>query len=391
MRRKILKGKHHQQALIGLCAAMAIWGGCTDSQSFEAQRMSEETSDVVLESVSEEGSYSESPDGKAENNSEGAVGKEDLKLITNYGETEEKIWLDGTSIVSAVAKMQDDTHGNKYYLVEIQFDEEGTKIFHDVTRIHQGERISIVQGDKVLSSPVVQQPIADGKVVITGLESWQQAYELSLSLGSVENAQAALLEQGKLVISLLNEKLHNDSYLELMGTASLTEGETFAKLRATDYQEAEKVYQITLSGDAWGKLFALMSDDKNLLNSASEELKSSLGRQMLESFVTLMVSRMGDSKTVALQSILMAERLFVEPTAKNEESIFLYVFEGAYPISVSFTGSQDGAVKAVGRFVLIDDIKTDSERELMESLLMGLDRYYAEINETLGFKITRID
>lgn len=425
MWKKVWKEKRNHNSLVVIlaCSVAMAFGGCTDAQNFEAsnvmQESSGEASGIVRES-SEEGVSA--LEGKEQGHSDSmasdeggaslqgmAFRPEDLKFITSYGESGEKTWFDGTSIVSAVAKTYHDTNGAQIYLVEIQLDEEGTKAFYDATKEHLGEKISIVQGDEVLSAPVVQIPIKDGRIVITGLNGWEEASELALGLGGSreasgegqgggsnasasgqdghgENAQLALMEQGNRVVALLNEMLHNETYLESMGSQSLTDSEVFERLKETDYQEADNVYRITFSDDMLENFYALLFPESDLFGGMSEELKDSMDDKMLESYITVLGNATMDAKTVALQSILTAERLFAEPSACNEKCIYLYVFGDAYPVAVTFSGSEDGAVKAQGRFVMIRDFKAGSEQEVKESMMVGWSKYPID----LGINVVKV-
>ena len=96
---------------------------------------------------------------------------------------------DGTKVLSqdnvsdAVLKTWVDASGNQAYLVEITFDAAGKETFAQVTADHIGERIVILVNGETVSTPVVNEPITDGKSVITGL-SCQEAMDLVEMLGN---------------------------------------------------------------------------------------------------------------------------------------------------------------------------------------------------------------
>ena len=91
---------------------------------------------------------------------------------------------DGTQILSqdnvleASLKPWVNASGEQDYLAEITLDEEGKEAFARATTDHIGEQINIVVNDEIVSSPTVMQPITDGKVVITGLETYDEVSEL---------------------------------------------------------------------------------------------------------------------------------------------------------------------------------------------------------------------
>ena len=121
--------------------------------------------------------------------------------------------LDGTHVVSAEAGSQKDSMNNAEYVVELEFDKEGAKAFGDATSAHVGENIAIVYDGETISDPRVNEPITDGKCVITGSFTVQEAQELasfirigSLSLELEEirsNAVGAQLGQKALSTSLV--------------------------------------------------------------------------------------------------------------------------------------------------------------------------------------------
>ena len=95
---------------------------------------------------------------------------------------------DGTKVLTqdnvsdAVLRSYVDTAGNQAYLVEIMFDAAGKEAFAQATADHTGERIVILVNGETVSTPVIMEPITNGKSVITGL-SYKEAEELVEMLG----------------------------------------------------------------------------------------------------------------------------------------------------------------------------------------------------------------
>lgn len=73
---------------------------------------------------------------------------------------------------------------NKNSVVALEFSTEGAKLFGDLTAQNVGKHISILLDKKVLTSPVVNEPIKGGKAVITGSRSIEEAQELAILLRS---------------------------------------------------------------------------------------------------------------------------------------------------------------------------------------------------------------
>jgi len=70
------------------------------------------------------------------------------------------------------------------YVVQLMFDETGTKNFAEATGRLVNQRISIYMDEELLSSPKVNEQITQGSAVITGMESEEAATALSEKINS---------------------------------------------------------------------------------------------------------------------------------------------------------------------------------------------------------------
>lgn len=62
--------------------------------------------------------------------------------------------------------------------VALQFDDEGTKLFTDITKRNIGKRVAIYLDDQIISAPTVQSEITNGQAVITGKFTIDEANKL---------------------------------------------------------------------------------------------------------------------------------------------------------------------------------------------------------------------
>ena len=69
-------------------------------------------------------------------------------------------------------------------VVQIQFDEEGGKMFQELTKRNVGKRIAIFVGGDLVSAPTVQGEIAGGTAVITGSRTFEEAQTLATDLNT---------------------------------------------------------------------------------------------------------------------------------------------------------------------------------------------------------------
>ena len=88
--------------------------------------------------------------------------------------------LSGKDLKDSKAHMD----GSSRPLVAIEFSEEGTKKFAELTSKFVGQPIAILLDNEVLTKPVVNEPITGGKAVITGNRSMEEAEHLAILLRS---------------------------------------------------------------------------------------------------------------------------------------------------------------------------------------------------------------
>ncbi len=94
--------------------------------------------------------------------------------------------LSGKQLKKATADIQAAGGGsiNNQVVVRLQFDEEGTKLFSDLTSANIGKQIAIFLDGEVLSAPTVQTAITNGEAIISGNFTADSAKELATRLNS---------------------------------------------------------------------------------------------------------------------------------------------------------------------------------------------------------------
>ncbi len=125
------------------------------------------------------------------------LGTDNIELLGYNEETEKyqyaflKSWdeikasgdiiLDGTDIQDANAGWYSEYGVNKY-IVDLILNESGKGKFASATSAHVGEAIAIVYDGEVVSAPVVQQPLTDGKAQISGNFTAEEAENLATTI-----------------------------------------------------------------------------------------------------------------------------------------------------------------------------------------------------------------
>ncbi len=89
--------------------------------------------------------------------------------------------LDGSDIQNAEAGGYTE-YGRNQYVVSLTLNESGTSKFATATRAHVGEAIAIVYDGEIVSAPVVQQALTDGKAQISGNFTWDEASALATTI-----------------------------------------------------------------------------------------------------------------------------------------------------------------------------------------------------------------
>jgi len=67
-------------------------------------------------------------------------------------------------------------------VIAFELTDEGTRIFRDFTATHIGESVAIVLDKRVVSAPVIQNPIADGRGTISGNFSLTTARNIAVKM-----------------------------------------------------------------------------------------------------------------------------------------------------------------------------------------------------------------
>lgn len=143
--------------------------GKTPFLEFKTQR-SEEEKNVILEKAKElEGKTLEEA-VKIENYE---IGLEDPYFISSE--------LTGKYLKSAEMGFDQTTNAP---LIVIHFNDEGTKLFSEITSENVGKPIAIYIDNSLLSAPVVQEPITGGTAQITGKFTVEEAKDLAKNLNA---------------------------------------------------------------------------------------------------------------------------------------------------------------------------------------------------------------
>lgn len=166
----------------------------------------------------------------------------------------------------------------------------------------------------------------------------------------------SLYAQGLEVVQIMSEMTQTEEYVDIH-TGNSEIKTVIQNISTGDYSSPKAVYAISITDDNLAAMAEL-----NSLDSASEELKTFLMQRVLGSLMT-QINGMSGVENLAASSVCTVGKTFVNENA-TEDVIYLYTYEDALPVAVTFTIGEDQAVSASGVFVMYDGFTCGSADEI---------------------------
>ena len=158
------------------------------------------------------------------------------------------------------------------------------------------------------------------------------------------------------MVSKMAEMTQSEEYLKLY-TDSEQVIEVVKEIAEGDFTEPEAVYSMNIPDESLATLLEL-GDVEEL----SVELKDIAKDKLMGSWVTYMNGMSGTLQIVA-SSVCSMEKTFVNKDV-TESVIYIYTFEDATPIGITFLVGEDGAIAAKGFFIMNGELNIESVEEL---------------------------
>lgn len=175
--------------------------------------------------------------------------------------------------------------------------------------------------------------------------------------------EKSLYEHGLDIISMMDEMIRSDFYLDIMSSSTEIE-EKATELAQGIYTRPKAVYELSVPDFA--VLLTLLDEEMAGLESLSSELQAQLNTRSASSFIT-QLNTMEGATAIATSSIFMASKLFVSHEI-TQNIIYLYTFEKGHSIAIVYTLGENNAISASGYFLMNENISTESAMELQNSL-----------------------
>ncbi len=188
------------------------------------------------------------------------------------------------------------------------------------------------------------------------------AAALMLGLGACNNNSSggetkSLYSQGLELVGMMSELTKSEDYVNVY-TPNEDIKNIIAEIGNNDYSVAPKaVYSISISEDDLAALSEL-----NGINNLSDELKDVLSRKTLGAVIT-QINGMSGVDNLAAASLCTVGKTFVNENV-TEDTIYLYTYENALPVAVTFAVGDDFSVSANGVFVMYEDFTCSSAAEI---------------------------
>lgn len=100
-----------------------------------------------------------------------------------FRDPEGNILLEGKNVKSSSAE-QDTSGMGQSYMVRLNFDNTGAKLFEEATGKLVGQRMAIYMDNELISNPIVETKIAGGEAVINNIDTLEKSIELSQKISA---------------------------------------------------------------------------------------------------------------------------------------------------------------------------------------------------------------
>lgn len=173
-------------------------------------------------------------------------------------------------------------------------------------------------------------------------------------------APSALYERGLSIASVMKDMAGNDVWVSLF-SSNATVKEQISRAAQGDFSHPKAVYEIHLADMA-----LYVSTGRSDLSGLSGALQAHV-RAATQAATALQINAKGGSDLLAAASACTASQLFV-CNDLHENVLYLYTYENAVPVMVSFVAGESGAVSATGTFIFYDGFPTGSAEQIQQFL-----------------------
>ena len=202
------------------------------------------------------------------------------------------------------------------------------------------------------------------------------------SLSAEENpaTQTILYNKGMDLVALLSEMASSDIY----NSMRYPQGEILDLVKmigSQDHTTPVSVSQIQTDFDAL--MQAVGSADQ--VQQLPENVLNHLKKGIITSLPTMLDTQQNNMTIIAASSLCKAGKTFVAE-GLTESTMYLYVFDAAVPVFVTFVPGDDNSVSASASFVILDETASPADAEDVKALFQtaGIQAEFSEISLPAG-------
>lgn len=180
-----------------------------------------------------------------------------------------------------------------------------------------------------------------------------------------EEVSTTLYREGLEIIEKMDKIAECREYIDLVTSApQLTD--IVEDIGEKDYTKPNVVYGITITEDAMQVALSLINDSGVEL---PKEIMPDIYRRFLSAVSTSLNAAEG-TEALAITSILMLDSDFLCEDL-TENTLYLYLYQDAYPVIVVFAPMDQGIVRAQGQFIINKQFSWELTEEDIVRMLEG--------------------
>ena len=168
----------------------------------------------------------------------------------------------------------------------------------------------------------------------------------------------SLHEHGLDVIDVMVEMTRNNEYVDIY-TGSTEIKTVVQKIAKGNFDKPKAVYKVSMQ-ESDLLTMAQISD----VSGISKELTNTITQRVFATLVTQLNGFAG-VHNLAASSVCSAGKTFVSDEISTNH-LYVYTYENAVPVAVTFTIGEDNTVSASGMFILYEDFTCNSAQEIKE-------------------------
>ncbi|MGN0435045.1 MAG: hypothetical protein ACI4D8_00270 [Wujia sp.] len=189
-----------------------------------------------------------------------------------------------------------------------------------------------------------------------------------INAGENQIADISLTDRGLDIISSMSNLAGNESYRKLIGGSEDIEA-IIKEISSMNYSSPKQVYKVA-NLDEISKLYLSMSGLD--LESLDEENKEIIINKLAQGIGNIIMAQKSGVKELAASGAIVRQELFVDKSVK-ECVLYIYTYDDAYPVLISFVPGKDGAVSANASYLIIDEMIGADMETVKDIMKIGLE------------------